>query len=236
MRTVASFVGRTVAWIVILAAVAVIVVAVLIPRIAGATPYTILTGSMQPAYPPGTLVVVRPVDDIDDLSVGDVVTVQLESGEETVVTHRIAQIQHRADGQTQFITKGDANDVPDAEPRMPVQVRGQVWYSVPYLGYVSTALSGSQRSWLVTAIAVGLIGYAAWMFTGAWRERRRRSGVEAAEHGAGDDQDRTPETESPDQTQDQTLDTETSDAERDSLDSDAHASAPPLRRVRQRAR
>ncbi|MFV0375102.1 signal peptidase I [Microbacterium sp.] len=191
MRTVASFVGRTAAWIVILAAVTVIVVAVLIPRIAGATPYTILTGSMQPAYPPGTLVVVRPVDDTDDLSVGDVVTVQLESGEETVVTHRIVEIQHRADSQTQFITKGDANDVPDAEPRMPVQVRGEVWYSIPYLGYISTALTGSQRSWLVTAIAVGLIGYAAWMFTGAWRERRRRAGAKPAEQAVGDERDQT---------------------------------------------
>lgn len=172
MRAVLAFAGRTVAWIVILGAVAVLLTAVVIPRIAGATPYTVLTGSMSPVYPPGTLVVVRPVD-VADLQVGDVVTVQLESGDETVVTHRISAISYELDGDLVFQTKGDANPSPDTDLRMPVQIRGEVWYSVPYIGYVSTAMTGSQRQWIITAIAIGLIGYAAWMFTSAWCDRRR---------------------------------------------------------------
>jgi predicted ribosomally synthesized peptide with SipW-like signal peptide len=48
--------GRLVAGLVILAAVAALVVTVLVPRLTGATPYTIRTGSMTPALPPGTLV------------------------------------------------------------------------------------------------------------------------------------------------------------------------------------
>lgn len=171
MRAVLTFVGRTLAWLVILGAVAVLLVAVVVPRVAGATPYTVLTGSMSPAYPPGTLVVVRPVDP-GDLQIGDVVTVQLESGKDTVVTHRISAISYELDGDVVFETKGDANATPDAELRLPVQIRGEVWYAVPYLGYVSTALTGGQRQWIVTAIAVGLIGYAAWMFLSAWRGRR----------------------------------------------------------------
>lgn len=183
MRTALRFITRTLAWTVILAAGAVILASVLVPRLTGSTPYTILTGSMEPTYPPGTLVVVRPVN-TGDLSVGDVVTVQLESGKETVVTHRIVAIQYRADGAQQFITQGDANEVPDDEVRLPVQIRGEVWYSIPYLGYVSTALSGSQRNWVVTVIAIGLIGYAGWMFVGALRERRsRRDGTEQAADG-----------------------------------------------------
>ena len=71
--------------------------AVVVPRLAGATPFTVLTSSMRPHYPPGTLVVVRPVD-TDLLRVGDVVTYQLHSGERDVVTHRIvavgASLQH----------------------------------------------------------------------------------------------------------------------------------------------
>lgn len=179
MRTAARFAGRTLAWIVILVASAMIVAAVLIPRLTGSTPYTVLTGSMEPAYPPGTLVVVRPVDP-RGISVGDVVTIQLESGKESFVTHRIAAIQHRADGDVQFVTKGDANDVVDADVRLPVQVRGKVWYHVPYLGYVSTALTGSQRGWIVIAVAAALLGYAGWMFAGAWRGRhsaRSRLGI-----------------------------------------------------------
>ena len=62
MRHVATWTVRVAAWTVILGVAAVLAVAVLVPRVGGATPYTVLTGSMAPTYPPGSLVVVRPVD------------------------------------------------------------------------------------------------------------------------------------------------------------------------------
>ena len=185
MRAVLTFSGRTVAWVVILGASAVVLAAVLIPRVAGATPYTILTSSMSPAYPPGTLVVVRPAA-VDELEVGDVVTVQLESGEETVVTHRISAISYALDGDVEFQTKGDANTAPDRELRMPVQIRGMLWYSLPYLGFLANALTGSDRQWVVTVIAIGLLGYAAGMFVSAWRSRRGRLRLESAGPAAPD--------------------------------------------------
>lgn len=174
MRAVLAFGGRTVTWVVILGATAVLLAAVLIPRIAGATPYTILTGSMSPAYPPGTLVVVRPTD-MDELRIGDVVTMQLESGEDTVVTHRIAAVSHQLDGDLEFTTKGDANTAADLEPRLPVQIRGVLWYAVPYVGYVANALTGGERQWLVTMIAIGLLCYATVMLLSSWRSRRARA-------------------------------------------------------------
>ncbi len=67
---------------------AVIAVAVVVPRLAGARPYVVLTGSMRPGMPPGTLVVVRPVDP-RSIGVGDVITYQVASGEPDVVTHRV---------------------------------------------------------------------------------------------------------------------------------------------------
>ncbi|WP_350350342.1 signal peptidase I [Microbacterium sp. A8/3-1] len=185
MRAVLTFSGRTVAWVVILGASAVVLAAVLIPRVAGATPYTILTSSMSPAYPPGTLVVVRPAA-VDELKVGDVVTVQLESGEETVVTHRISAISYALDGDVEFETKGDANTAPDRELRLPVQIRGMLWYSLPYLGFLANALTGTDRQWIVTVIAIGLLGYAAAMFVSAWRSRRGRQRLESAGPAAPD--------------------------------------------------
>lgn len=178
MRAALSFAGRVLAWAVILGSVAIILAAVLVPRVAGATPYTIITSSMEPSLPPGTLVIVKPVDP-SEIRVGDVITVQLESGEDTVVTHRVSGIAQQLDGDVLFETKGDANDAPDTELRLPVQVRGEVWYSLPYLGYVSTALTGGERQWIITAIAIGLIVYALWMFWGAARERRQAREKEA---------------------------------------------------------
>ncbi|WP_240937852.1 signal peptidase I [Nocardioides sp. JQ2195] len=171
-----AWVGRVLAWLVILGVVAALVVAVLVPRVAGATPYTILTGSMQPSYPPGTLVVVRPAD-VGDIGVGSVITYQLESGEPTVVTHRVVSSGVNGKGEVEFRTQGDANGTPDELPVRPVQVRGELWYSVPFIGHVNNWLSGKERQMAVYVVAGLLLGYAAFMLTSSLRDRRRNRGA-----------------------------------------------------------
>lgn len=178
---VLRWVGQAVAWAVILVAVFVLAVAVLIPRITGATPYTILTGSMKPTYPPGTLVVAKPVE-AGQIGVGSVITFQLRSGDPTVVTHRVVGVSYAADGEPEFVTQGDANDAADLEPVKPVQVRGALWYAVPRLGWASTAVDQDQRNAAVSAVAGGLGLYALTMFGGTLRDlarRRARTAVEA---------------------------------------------------------
>ena len=120
-------------WLVLGLAVAVVGAAVVVPRLTGSTPMTVLTGSMAPSYPPGTLVVVRPVA-AEDIAIGDPITYQLRSGEPTVVTHRVVGIGYDGTGERVFSTQGDANESPDAVPVKPVQVRGEVWYAVPWFG------------------------------------------------------------------------------------------------------
>ncbi|WP_082612160.1 MULTISPECIES: signal peptidase I [unclassified Nocardioides] len=172
VRATFGWIGQVVSWLVILGVALALAVAVIIPRLAGATPYTVLTGSMQPTYPPGTLVVVKPTD-FDELAIGDVVTYQRESGKSTVVTHRVVGTGTRFDGTRTVTTRGDANQDPDRNPVLAVQVKGKLWYAVPYLGYVNNALSGQERQWAVIAVSALLIGYAAFMFVSALRDRRR---------------------------------------------------------------
>ncbi len=172
-RASLGWLGQLVAWLVILGVVVVLAVAVVVPRLAGATPYTVLTGSMQPTYPPGTLVVMKPVP-IEEIGTGDVITYQRQSGKSTVVTHRVVAVGTRTDGQQFFTTQGDANNTVDAEPVRPVQVKGRLWYAVPYLGHVNSALTGRQRQTAVIGVSTILIGYAAFMFVGSIRDRRRR--------------------------------------------------------------
>lgn len=172
VRAAFGWIGQVLAWLVILGVVVVLAVAVVVPRLAGATPYTVLTGSMQPTYPPGMLVVVKPVD-FDDIGVGDVITFQLESGKAAVATHRVVGEALRFDGERVLVTQGDANDDPDPNRVRDVQVKGELWYSVPYLGHVNTALSGRQRQWAVLGVSAALVGYAAFMFVSALRDRRR---------------------------------------------------------------
>lgn len=167
-------------------ALVVIALAVVVPRAGGATPYTVLTGSMSPDMPAGSLVVVRPVDPFE-LGVGSVVTYQVRSGEEEIVTHRIVQQAVNAGGQPVFRTQGDANDAPDPGWISADQVRGEKWYAVPHLGRVSRLLGDDLRQAGVEVVALLLLGYAGASFHRAWRSRPRRRGrhVQVAVAGRG---------------------------------------------------
>ncbi|WP_347956987.1 signal peptidase I [Gordonia aichiensis] len=154
------------------AAVALLAVLVVIPRLSGSTAYTVLTGSMTPTYQPGTLIVVKPTPG-SELQAGDVITFQPKSGDPSVTTHRIISIVYDASGQRRFITKGDANNATDPVQLVEEQVRGRLLYSVPYLGRINSILSGSSRSILMFLIAGGLGAYALWMWISGLRDRKK---------------------------------------------------------------
>lgn len=173
---------RAVSWVVLLGATALVTLAVLVPRVAGATPYTVLTGSMSPAYPAGTLVVVRPVA-LEDVRVGDVVTYQLRSGEPAVATHRVVGVGWTAEGEKVLTTRGDANSVADAEPVREVQLRGEVWYSVPWVGRLNVLLSPDQHQLLVRLAAGALFLYAVVLLVRDREEPEPSGARHAAAHG-----------------------------------------------------
>ena len=166
------WVGLVLSWMVMITIGATLVVALIVPRLAGATPYVIETGSMRPGMPPGTFLVVKPKP-VADIAAGDVLTYQINSGDPTVVTHRVVQQGVDMTGQPRWRTQGDANDVADPSWVLPVQVKGTRWYSIPYLGYATSFVTNEQRGVITGLVVLGLGGYALAMFLGAVRERRR---------------------------------------------------------------
>ena len=72
---------------------------------------TVLSGSMRPTMPPGSLVVSAP-EPVTSLRVGQVITFQAPTEQHQVVTHRVIQIIRQGD-VTKIRTKGDANASPD---------------------------------------------------------------------------------------------------------------------------
>ncbi|MBT1607965.1 signal peptidase I [Curtobacterium flaccumfaciens pv. betae] len=153
------------------------VVLIVVPKATGSMPLTVLTQSMEPTLPPGTLLVVRPTP-IDDIRVGDVVTYQIVSGQPAVVSHRVVSVSSSSDGERTFVLKGDNNAEADPAPVTAVQIRGVVWYSVPEIGIVNQVVNGS-RSWLIPTVAGVLLTYGAVMmsagFVSAARRRRART-------------------------------------------------------------
>src|SRR5699024_11844299 len=83
-----------------------------VPRVMGGDALAVLTGSMQPTYSPGDVVVSVPQE---AYQVGDVVTFQPVSGDPTLVTHRIVAVTVGGPPGEQYITRRDANG-DDADP------------------------------------------------------------------------------------------------------------------------
>ena len=160
------------------------VVLIVVPKATGSTPLTVLTQSMDPTLPPGTLLVVRPTP-VEDIRIGDVVTYQITSGQPAVISHRVVSVASSSDGSRTFTLKGDNNALADPAPVTAAQVRGVVWYSLPDIGLVNQLVNGS-RSWLIPAIAGVLLAYGAVMVTigiVSVARRRRRVAVAGRPHG-----------------------------------------------------
>lgn len=153
-------VGRILSMSAMLVALFAAVVLIVIPVATGSQSYTILTKSMVQKFPPGTFMVMKPVA-FDELKYGDVITFQMYSGRPDVDTHRIVGFGSTQAGEKTLITKGDNNGANDPEPVRAIQVKGKLFYAVPYVGFVANALGNADRgTWTVLA-AVGLIGYGA---------------------------------------------------------------------------
>lgn len=100
----------------------------------GPTPLLVASRSMTPEINLGDVVVVSPVD-AEQVALGDVIAFLTPDG---TTIHRVVSVEGEGD-QRRFITKGDANDSPDAEPVYPANLRGRVVLVAPKVGWVGIA-------------------------------------------------------------------------------------------------
>lgn len=123
-------------------------------RVVGYTPYTILSGSMEPTYHVGSLIYVKKVD-TSTLEVGDPITFALS--EDTIATHRIVEVVPDEEDASviRFRTKGDANETVDGALVHYKNVLGKPVFTIPYLGYVADYIQHPPG--MYTAIAAGVI-------------------------------------------------------------------------------
>ena len=151
-RRILTWAGGALVLVVVALAVAVAVV----PAVGGATPLTVLSGSMEPALPVGSTVVVRP-QPAGSIAAGDVITFTDRdegSAETRVVTHRVIEVRPGPE----FVTMGDANDTPDPGVVAAADVLGVQWYHVPYVGLLRERLLTPPGGFF--AIGLVLVGVA----------------------------------------------------------------------------
>jgi signal peptidase len=105
---------------------------VAIPHLLGYDQYVVVSGSMEPAIPVGSLVMAKDVEPAE-LKTGDVIVFYDEMHTDIPVTHRV--VENRVD-EREVVTKGDANASNDLSPIIYENIDGKVAFHIPRVGMV----------------------------------------------------------------------------------------------------
>lgn len=132
------------------------IIAVLAGLLFRATPLIVISGSMEPDIPTGSLVITqeRPVVEV---AIGDVVTVERTDGH-GLVTHRVEGIE-TVDGEISLTLKGDANTLVDPNPYTPKTV-GAYLFSIPGAGNVAAFLQTGSGMLIGGALLLAVLALA----------------------------------------------------------------------------
>lgn len=96
--------------------------------IRGYKSFVVLTGSMEPNIPVGSIVYTQKTAGYGK---GDIISFTNEKSQ--TITHRVTDVSKK-NNVVSFQTKGDANNVTDTNPVPSTSVIGKVIFQVPYVG------------------------------------------------------------------------------------------------------
>ncbi|WLD95395.1 signal peptidase I SipW [Alkalihalobacillus sp. AL-G] len=141
---------------------------------------TVLSGSMEPTFSTGSIIAVKPINNISTINKGDVITFMKD--QTNIVTHRIIDV--RGSNQSlQYITKGDNNEDPDNEPVLADNVIGEyTGFTIPFLGYLMNFANSKIGSALLLIVpGIVLLIYSGLSIWRALREIDDTKGKQSTE-------------------------------------------------------
>ena len=145
MAMICSALGTILLIVVILACIPLTV-----PRVMGYQIYSVVTGSMEPEIPVGSMVYVKSIAP-KELKEKDVVAFYGGRDTNAIITHRVVN-NNLISGQ--ITTKGDANKTEDMNPVSYSDVIGIVEYTIPKAGALAQAFTSTQGK-IAAASVVG---------------------------------------------------------------------------------
>ncbi len=128
-------------------------VPVVAPKLAGLEVYAVISGSMEPTIPTGSLVYVEKIT-AKDLLANDIIAFNSPVAGGGVITHRVVEVLQ---DERSLITKGDANSSVDVTPVRFEQLIGRVKAYLPGLGKIALFLNASAGKAAAAGIVLGAI-------------------------------------------------------------------------------
>lgn len=172
------------------------------PKFFGYQIFRVLTSSMQPAISENTCIITKEVPK-ENLKVGDIITFVSEDPDiyGFYNTHRIYEIVEE-NGETRYVTKGDANPVPDENLVAYSQVTGIFVGELPggeLIGKFFLLLSDNKIYFLVVMLPLTLclLSYI-WQLIGHFTNRYEEEDEETSgedEETSGEDEENSGEDE-----------------------------------------
>lgn len=142
---------KNILYYIVLGVLIILVAAVLTGRYKGMQAFTVLTGSMEPELPVGSVIITVPAD-INSLSVGDDISFVRDESL-TVITHRVVEIDKASE---QVTTRGIANNVTDSPSRID-NVLGKVIFCIPRAGYLAVYFADTRVKTISMIILIAAV-------------------------------------------------------------------------------
>ncbi len=122
-----------------------------LPRLLNYQAYTVISGSMEPAIPTGSLVYIKEIDPVNVLK-NDIIAYYGSRDRNAIITHRV--VENRT-VMGEFITKGDANRTEDMNPVDYDHFIGKVKWIIPKLGIAAQFMT-SREGKIAAGCMIGL--------------------------------------------------------------------------------
>lgn len=151
MAKVVSKICNLITTLIVIVIIGIILVLV-VPRLMGYDTYAVLSGSMEPYYHVGSVVLVDKKAKPEEIEVGDPITFQ--KTDSMLATHRVVEVDAE---KREFVTKGDANDVIDIAPVSFDQMVGKAGISIPWIGYISIYIKTKKGMMAAAGVLIILI-------------------------------------------------------------------------------
>lgn len=116
--------------VILVGIIAILLLVFFVPQCLGYQPYNVQTGSMEPAFPVGSMIYVKSTP-FEELKVGDVVTFRTSADGGWIVTHRISRIDKET---ATIVTKGDANNTEDGAILYSAIIGKVANFALPFVG------------------------------------------------------------------------------------------------------
>lgn len=145
-----------------------------VPDVGGYSPMVVLSDSMFPYIEAGDLIICKQADP-EIVKVGDVISFfDPASSGDSVVTHRVVEIQTQDDGTLAWITRGDANNADDSNPVPAKNLVGVYQRKISGLGNVVMYMQTTKG--LITCVVVPIILLLGFDFIrqGIYERRRKK--------------------------------------------------------------